>query len=156
CIAYGDQAQDLVGVEVNHGHRVGIVKRYVANVVHGIDRDRVRPRTNDGSTGHFNRQPKVNRLHHLVRGRVDHRDAVAIGIGDQEVLPVQRHTRRVQTDRDAAGDAERGQVHHGNGAAGRGTSRIGGYDRGAVRVFLEVLLGSNSSGLVGDIRGGTI
>ena len=59
----------------------------------------------------------------------------------------------MQAGRDAAGDRKRGQVDHGNGAGGRGACRICGDDRGAVGVFLEVFLGSDPAGLVGDVGG---
>ena len=75
--------------EVDHRDRVGIVKRDVGNAVLGIDGDRVR-RGAIGRlalAGHSDRQPKVDRPHHFVGSRVDHRNAVAIGIGDQQGLP---------------------------------------------------------------------
>ena len=50
----------------------------------------------------------------------------------------------------------RGEVHYGNGASGRGASRIIDDDRGAVRVSLEVLRVSNPSAFVGDVGGGAI
>ena len=89
------------GVEVDHGDRVGIVERDVGDVVHGIDGDRVRSRaiSRTGVAGHADRQPKVDRPHLRVAGRVDHRDAVAIGVGDQQVLAPESHTSRVQTGR---------------------------------------------------------
>ena len=141
--------------EVDHGDRVGVVKRDVGDVVLGIDGDRVRPGAIGrlAFAGHADGQPKVDRPHHLVDGRVDHGDAVAIGIGDQQVLAPEGHAGRVQAGLDAAGDRKRGQVDHGNGAGGRGASRIFGDDRGAVGVFLEVVRGSNPAGLVGDVGG---
>ena len=62
----------------------------------------------------------------------------------------------MQTDIDVFGEAERGKIDHGNGAGGRGASRIVDDDRSAVRVSLEVRLVSNSSALVGDVGGGTV
>ena len=62
----------------------------------------------------------------------------------------------MQSDADGLGDFERGQVHHGNRAGGRGASQVVGDDRGAVRVFLEVGRFSSSSGFVGHVGGGAI
>ena len=65
---------------------------------------------------------------------VDHRDAVVIGIGDQQVLAPEGHAGRVVAGLDAAGDRKCGQVDHGNGAASHGAGRIFGDDIGAVGV----------------------
>src|SRR5208283_5746571 len=82
-----------------------------------------------------------------------HRDAVAIGIGYQQVLAPERHTGRMQTSGYGGGDLERGQVDHGNSAGGHGARRILGDDRVTVGVFLEVVRSSNPSAFVRDVRG---
>ncbi len=72
-IADRDHAQDGVPrsvVQVDHGDRVGVVKRDVGDIVHGIDGDRVRPGAVGWFvSGHADRQPKVDRPHHFVDDR---------------------------------------------------------------------------------------
>ena len=142
--------------EVDHRDRVGIVKRDVGNASLAIDGDRVR-RGAIGRclafAGHSDRQPKVDRPHHLVGGRVDNRDGVAIGIGDQQVPSVERHPGRVQTGRDGSGDRHRGQINHRNGTGDRGANHRVGDDFSAGGVDLEVRLRSGPATLVADVGG---
>ena len=141
--------------QVDHPDRVGIVKRDVGDAFRGIHGDRVRR----GAVGRFafagysDRQPKVDRPHHLVGGRVDHRDGVAIGIRDQQGSPVQRHPSRVQTGRDGSGDRHRGQINHRNGPGDRGAHHRVGDDFSAGGVDLEVRPRSGPATLVADVSG---
>src|ERR1019366_8826313 len=157
-IADRDQAQDGVPhalTQVNYGDCVGIVERNVGNVVLFIDGDRVWPGTVGGFAvaRHTDRKPKVYLTNRFVGGRVDDREGVAIGIGDQQAIAPEGHTRWVETGFDAVGDLEGTQVNHGNRAGGRRASRIGGNDRNSVRVLLEVILVRNAAGLVRDVSG---
>ena len=142
-------------MEIDHSDRVGVIKRDVGNVSPGIDGDRVGARAVGRFlfAGHPDRKPEVDLTHHLVGVRVNHRNAVVIGIGDQQIVVPERHTRWVMARRDAAGDRKRGQIDHGNGAGGGGASGRFGHNRGAVGVFLEIIRGSDPAGLVGDVGG---
>ncbi len=84
-------------VEVYHSDGVGMVERDVGDVLGLIDGDRVRLPAIGWTflTGDCDGQPKVNRLHHLVGLHVDHRDGVAIGIRDQQMLAPDGHAGRV-------------------------------------------------------------
>ena len=109
-------------VKVDDRDRVGIVKRDVGGVLRGIDSDRVRPCAvrRCPVSGHADRQPKVDPPYLPVDGRIDHRNAVVIGIGDQQVLAPEGHAGRMVADRDAACDCKRGQIDDGNGAGSHG------------------------------------
>ena len=155
-IGYRDHADDRIRralAEVDHRDRVGIVKRDVGNV--SVDGDRVRRGAIGwlALAGHSDRQPKVDRPRHLVLGRIDNRESVAIGIGDQQVFSVERHPGRVQTGRDVSGDLHRGQINHRNGTGDCGAHYRVGNDFGAGGINLEVRLCSGPATLVADVGG---
>ena len=137
---------------------VGIVERNIGNIILFIDGDRIRAGAVSRIffAGNRDRETKIDGISYRVAGRVDDREAVAISIGDQQVLSVERQSGGVVTGRDAAGNCKRSQIDHGNGAGGRGASRVFGDHRGAVGVELEVVRGSNPAGFVGDVGGSAV
>ena len=157
-ITYRDHARDgapTPGVEVDDGNGVGVVERDVRNVVPGINGDRVRSGAGAWMkvAALADRQTEIDLPHFPVVARVDNRNAVAIGIGDQQIFAPESHTGRMVADLDAVSDLERSQVDYGNGALGRRAGRILGDDRGSVGVLLEIARGSNPASLVGDVSG---
>src|SRR5208337_2095773 len=145
----------FVTAEVDYGDRIRVVERNVGEFLGGVDGNGVRTRAIGWLpfAGHADRQPEVDLPQFSVTGSVDHGKAVAISVGNQEILAPESHAGRVQAGLNLAANCKRGQVDHGNGAGGSGAGRILGDDRGAVGVFLEVFCGGNPAGLVGDIGG---
>src|SRR5208283_5431526 len=89
--------------------------------------------------------------------RVDHRDGVAIGIGDQQVPSVERHPGRMQTTgRDGSGYRHRRQIDYRNGTGDRGANHRVGDDFSTGGVDLEVRIRSGPATLVADVGGGAV
>ena len=156
-IGYRDHAEDRIRHalgEGDHRDRVGVIQRDVSKAIHGVDGNRVR-RSAVGRTlaGHSDRQRKVDSPRYHVGSCVDYRDGVAISVGNQQVLSVERHPGRVQPRRDVRRDRHRGQVNHRNGTGNRGANHRVGDDFSAGGPDLEVRLRSGPATLVADVGG---
>ncbi len=151
-----DHAEHRLGrrtAEVDDGDGVGVVERDVGHAGVLVDGDRggrravravLLPRRQ-------RRQLQVDQADDAAEIRVDHRDGVVVGVGDQQVRPEQRHPGRVQPGLDGGDDLLLGEVDDRDGAGGGEAVHRVGHDRRAGRVDLKVGLGRGASALVADI-----